>query len=302
MFVLLLGRWLGGLLRHERTPSPAPTPHSSVDSTSNIVYFVEEVGPSTSSSRQEDSGSTRSSRSGTIDLIADSCYDTPASSPIHVTRNFFDNSFQHPILDFRDYDEPDESYFDTLNCADPSKEVSCELLFVQEPKTEAVEKTCSICKTECVNLSTQDYTNQLPKEDLLSFVEAFCDGVIESASQSEFNEIEWPERVQEDVCKDAEEAGSARMSVELELNNEPAPQTEATITNLLPQRCGIAFDANQAAHAELLKEDNLSPIPNKVRVLSSASSYSSYSSDDESDSSSNSRSCVSNLSSIEDAL
>jgi hypothetical protein len=294
---------LGGFLRHERTPSPAdraPTRNSSTDSTSNIVYFIEELGPSTSSSRQDeclDNGS-HSSRSGTVDLVADSCYDTPESSPLHVTRNFFDNSFQHPILDFRD-DEQDanESYFDTVNCADPLQEASCELLFVRGPKMEATEKTCPICKIESASISTDNYTSQLQvleKEDLISFVEAYCDGIIESASQAESNEIEWPDILQEDVCKEAIQPGSARMSVDLSLNNEPEPQIEATIANLLHQRCEITFEANQAAHIELLEEDNLSP--DKPRALSPASSYSS---DDDSDSSSSS-SCSTNVSSVEE--
>lgn len=284
MFVLLLGRWLGGIIRKGREPSPTPSNRAQKDfressTDSNVVYFLEEMA-TTSTDKSAETSSNHSSG-----MLADSRYDTPASSPVQISRNFFDNSFQHPFLDLLDQEGADdeldanESYFDTLNCSDagPENSSSCDLFFEKAPKTVAafVDGICPLREVESL---FADCTSS-------SFEEIGCEKAIRLTSQSEFNEVKWPDVQHEDALKNTTRSTDIQTSIDLLLNHELL-HSSAT-TTFLKQCCNIALDANQAAHVELLKEDELSPFPSIPPVLSSTSSFSSSSSDfSDSDSSS----------------
>lgn len=307
MFVLLLGRWLGGIIRNDRTPSPParrlPNSNLSTDNASSLVYLVEEISPSTS---QHDSVSIHSSQSGTVDPIAESCYDTPASSPppLHTTRNFFDNSFELPLPEFlyqeEGNDELDESFFDTLNCPSstptPEKLTLCELKFDHPTNDARIDKLCLLTSSDNAYFSSATPLHNNHEVQLNEVIEAYCDNELKSLDQFDCNEAVWPLIQLEHIDKNANQPSSSQMSVDLELENEHGLQNEcqSTITNLSNQRCNITFEANQSVHAELLKED--SPEFTGIKV-----SLPSSSSDDDSDSSSL-RSFQSSLSSVEAAL
>jgi hypothetical protein len=284
MFVLLLGRWLGGIIRHERTPSPPPRIRPTTsniptddESNQNLVYLVEEISPTTSRHTNE----SHSIDSDTADMIADSCYDTPASSPVQNTRNFFDNSFQIPLFDYlceEETGELDESYFDTSNCLPQS--TSCDLKFEKNNNcAEFVHKECLISDYEIAEIC------------VLSIQSVFCDSEFKLVDQIDFNEAIWPVPSHETVDKSADEPSDMETSIDLNLENVSQDEFGALITNLLNQHCGATFDANQSIHMELLEEDQ--DVHPKTCSLSLASS-SEYDSDSL-DSSTSSSSCQSNI-------